>query len=75
VALLFSRGAKTGQAYVYLDGKKVATIDTKQSATAYRQALWTQVSGADFLTADEKRTMLRLPVNGTTAQKGVENKQ
>ncbi|GAA2611017.1 N-acetylmuramoyl-L-alanine amidase [Paractinoplanes durhamensis] len=39
-ALLFSQGTKTGKAAVYLDGKKIATIDTKRSATAYRQALW-----------------------------------
>jgi hypothetical protein len=39
-ALLFSRGAKTGKAYVYLDGKKVATIDTKSTKTLYRQALY-----------------------------------
>lgn len=38
-ALLFSRGGKTGQAYVYLDGKKVATIDTKSSSALYRQAV------------------------------------
>jgi N-acetylmuramoyl-L-alanine amidase-like protein len=40
VALLFSRGTKTGKAYVYLDGKKVATVDTRAGRTAYRQALW-----------------------------------
>jgi hypothetical protein len=39
-ALLFSRGSKTGKAYVYLDGRKVATIDTRSTATKYRQALW-----------------------------------
>ncbi|WP_433790219.1 N-acetylmuramoyl-L-alanine amidase [Actinoplanes sp. CA-252034] len=39
-ALLFSRGSKTGKAYVYLDGRKVATIDTRSGATRYRQALW-----------------------------------
>jgi HK97 family phage portal protein len=50
-------------------------LDRVPALAEDRQALWTQVSGADFLTADEKRTMLRLPVNGTTAQKGVENKQ
>jgi hypothetical protein len=42
VALLFSRGARTGKATIYLDGKKIATIDTRQSATTYRQALWTR---------------------------------
>ncbi|BCJ40227.1 hypothetical protein GCM10010168_30850 [Actinoplanes ianthinogenes] len=39
-ALLFSRGVRTGKAYVYLDGKKVATVDTKSGSTKYRQALW-----------------------------------
>lgn len=39
-ALVFARGAKTGKAYVYLDGKKVATVDTRAGKNAYRQALW-----------------------------------
>jgi hypothetical protein len=45
-ALLFSRGAKTGKAYVYLDGRKVATIDTRAGATKYRQALWVSSTSA-----------------------------
>ncbi len=39
-ALIFSRGAATGKADIYLDGKKVATVDTRSSTTKYRQALW-----------------------------------
>jgi len=39
-ALLFSRGSATGRADVYLDGKKVATIDTRAAATTHRQAVW-----------------------------------
>ncbi|MET0416520.1 MAG: N-acetylmuramoyl-L-alanine amidase [Actinoplanes sp.] len=39
-ALLFARGAATGRADVYLDGKKVATIDTRAAKNAYRQAVW-----------------------------------
>ena len=39
-ALIFSRGSLTGQAYVYLDGVRVATVDTRQTTTAYRQGLW-----------------------------------
>jgi hypothetical protein len=39
-ALLFSRGARTGKAYVYLDGKKVSTIDTRAGKNSYRQAVW-----------------------------------
>ena len=56
-------------------GPLAIDLDRVPALAEDRQALWTQVSSADFLTADEKRTMLRLPVNGTTAQKGVENKQ
>ncbi|MFJ1591774.1 peptidoglycan recognition protein [Kitasatospora albolonga] len=36
-----SRAATSGQAYVYVDGKKVATVDLKSSATKYRDAIWT----------------------------------
>lgn len=39
-ALLFSRGTATGRADVYLDGRKVATIDTRSSKAAHRQAVW-----------------------------------
>jgi hypothetical protein len=39
-ALLFSRGPQTGAAYVYLDGKKVATIDTRSATPLYQQGLW-----------------------------------
>jgi hypothetical protein len=39
-ALLFARGPATGKADVYLDGKKVATIDTRATKNAYRQAVW-----------------------------------
>ncbi|MER5519055.1 peptidoglycan recognition protein [Streptomyces sp. NPDC002763] len=37
-----SRASTSGQAYVYVDGTKVATVDLKSSATAYRQAIWTK---------------------------------
>lgn len=60
-ALLFSRGAQTGQAYVYLDGKKVATIDTKSSKTLYRQALFVR-----SLTA--KKHTLAVVVVGTNGR-------
>ncbi|MDT0551525.1 N-acetylmuramoyl-L-alanine amidase, partial [Streptomyces sp. DSM 41529] len=40
-----SRAATSGQAYVYVDGTKVATVDLKSSATKYRDAIWT-TSGA-----------------------------
>ncbi|MFS0697305.1 N-acetylmuramoyl-L-alanine amidase [Streptomyces nitrosporeus] len=37
-----SRAASSGQAYVYVDGVKAATVDLKSSKTAYRQAVWTK---------------------------------
>ncbi|MFI1988819.1 N-acetylmuramoyl-L-alanine amidase [Actinoplanes sp. NPDC020271] len=41
-SLIFSRGTTTGKADIYLDGKKVATVDTKSGSTSYRQALWSK---------------------------------
>jgi hypothetical protein len=37
-----SRASTSGQAYVYVDGVKVSTIDLKSSTTLYRQAIWTK---------------------------------
>ncbi|MFE5990415.1 peptidoglycan recognition protein [Streptomyces sp. NPDC056453] len=37
-----SRAASSGQAYVYVDGVKVSTVDLKSSTTQYRQAIWTK---------------------------------
>ncbi|MGW0419819.1 peptidoglycan recognition protein family protein [Streptomyces sp. NPDC003015] len=37
-----SRAATSGQAYVYVDGTKVATVDLKSSTTKYRDAIWTK---------------------------------
>ncbi|MFD6277911.1 N-acetylmuramoyl-L-alanine amidase, partial [Streptomyces sp. NPDC060209] len=42
VAWVVSRASTSGQAYVYVDGVKAATVDLKSSATAYRQAVWTK---------------------------------
>lgn len=37
-----SRASTSGQAYVYVDGTKVATVDLKSTTTSYRQAIWTR---------------------------------
>ncbi|MFF9274539.1 peptidoglycan recognition protein family protein [Streptomyces griseosporeus] len=37
-----SRASTSGQAYVYVDGVKVSTVDLKSSSTLYRQAIWTK---------------------------------
>jgi hypothetical protein len=41
-SLIVGRSTKAGKASVYVDGKKVATIDTKASKTLYRQAIWSR---------------------------------
>jgi uncharacterized protein with LGFP repeats len=41
-AWVVSRAATSGQAYVYVDGTKVATVDLKSTTTKYRDALWTK---------------------------------
>ncbi|KUM77564.1 N-acetylmuramoyl-L-alanine amidase [Streptomyces griseorubiginosus] len=41
-AWVVSRASTSGQAYVYVDGTKVATVDLKSSTTKYRQAIWTK---------------------------------
>ncbi|WP_390899055.1 N-acetylmuramoyl-L-alanine amidase [Streptomyces cynarae] len=41
-AWVVSRASSSGQAYVYVDGTKVATVDLKSSTTLYRQAIWTR---------------------------------
>ncbi|MEU1482421.1 N-acetylmuramoyl-L-alanine amidase [Streptomyces sp. NPDC005752] len=42
VAWVVSRASTSGQAYVYVDGVKAATVDLKSSSAAYRQAVWTK---------------------------------
>ncbi|MGW0627105.1 N-acetylmuramoyl-L-alanine amidase [Streptomyces sp. NPDC002758] len=37
-----SRASTSGQAYVYVDGVKVSTVDLKSSTTLYRNAIWTK---------------------------------
>ncbi|MFI7413033.1 peptidoglycan recognition protein [Streptomyces sp. NPDC049627] len=41
-AWVVSRASGSGQAYVYVDGVKVSTVDLKSSTTLYRQAIWTK---------------------------------
>ena len=39
-ALVVSRGTASGKVDVYVDGKRVGTVDLRASRTAYRQAVW-----------------------------------
>ncbi|MGW0647034.1 N-acetylmuramoyl-L-alanine amidase [Streptomyces badius] len=41
-AWVVSRAATSGQAHIYVDGVKTATIDLKSSTTKYRDAIWTK---------------------------------
>ncbi|MET8716827.1 N-acetylmuramoyl-L-alanine amidase [Streptomyces sp. NPDC004735] len=41
-AWVVSRASTSGQAYVYVDGVKTATVDLKSSTTKYRDAIWTK---------------------------------
>ncbi|MHC5906165.1 hypothetical protein ACVNF4_20005 [Streptomyces sp. S6] len=42
VGWVVSRAATSGQADIYLEGAKAATIDLKSATTAYRSAVWTK---------------------------------
>lgn len=42
VAWIVSRASSSGQAHVYVDGTKAATVDLKSATTKYRDAIWTK---------------------------------
>ncbi|MGW2277600.1 N-acetylmuramoyl-L-alanine amidase [Streptomyces sp. NPDC001770] len=64
-ALVVSRASTSGQVYVYVDGKKTATVDLKSSTTKYRDAIWTSTwSGA------AKHTV-KLVVAGTSGRPAI----
>ncbi|WP_078889911.1 peptidoglycan recognition protein family protein [Streptomyces maremycinicus] len=57
-----SRAATSGQAYVYVDGTKAATVDLKSATTLYRQAIWTRT-----WTGSAKHT-IKIVVVGTSGR-------
>lgn len=57
-----SRATSSGQAYVYVDGVKVSTVDLKSSTTLYRQAIWTKT-----WTSSAKHTV-KIVVVGTSGR-------
>ncbi|MGW1544580.1 N-acetylmuramoyl-L-alanine amidase [Streptomyces sp. NPDC002309] len=57
-----SRASTSGQAYVYVDGVKVSTVDLKSSTTLYRQAIWTKA-----WTSSAKHTV-KIVVVGTSGR-------
>jgi uncharacterized protein with LGFP repeats len=42
VAWTVSRATTSGQAHIYVDGTRTATVDLKSSTTKYRDAIWTK---------------------------------
>jgi len=42
VGLIFRRGTANGAVHIYVDGVKVATVDTKARSTRYRRIVWTK---------------------------------
>ncbi|MFJ4849687.1 MULTISPECIES: peptidoglycan recognition protein [unclassified Streptomyces] len=40
VGWVVSRASTSGQAYIYVDGKKTATVELKSAGTLYRQTIW-----------------------------------
>lgn len=40
--LIFKRASNLGAVYVYVDGVRLGTLDTRASTTAYRQLMWTR---------------------------------
>ncbi|MFJ6744133.1 N-acetylmuramoyl-L-alanine amidase [Streptomyces sp. NPDC091279] len=65
VAWVVSRAATSGQADIYIDGKKVTTVDLKSATTAYRNAIWTKT-----WTTSAKHT-LKIVVKGTAGRPAV----
>jgi len=64
-ALVVSRAATSGQVHVYVDGKKVSTVDLKSSTTKYRDALWTKT-----WTGSAKHTV-KIVVVGTSGRPAI----
>ncbi|WSY36656.1 N-acetylmuramoyl-L-alanine amidase [Streptomyces sp. NBC_00887] len=64
-AWVVSRASTSGQAYVYVDGVKTATVDLKSSTTKYRDAIWTKT-----WTTTAKHT-IKIVVVGTSGRPAV----
>ncbi|WP_244217534.1 peptidoglycan recognition protein family protein [Streptomyces carpinensis] len=65
VAWIVSRASTSGQAYIYVDGTKVTTVDLKSSTTLYRQAIWTKT-----WSSSAKHT-LKIVVVGTSGRPAI----
>ncbi|MFP8944535.1 peptidoglycan recognition protein [Streptomyces fenghuangensis] len=61
-AWIVSRASGSGQAHIYVDGTKAATVDLKSSTTKYRQAIWTRTW------AGSAKHTVRIVVVGTSGR-------
>ncbi|MFI8191944.1 peptidoglycan recognition protein [Streptomyces sp. NPDC085946] len=65
VAWVVSRATTSGQAHIYVDGTKAATVDLKSSTTKYRDAIWTKT-----WSSSAKHT-IKIVVAGTSGRPAV----
>ncbi|MFD7893520.1 N-acetylmuramoyl-L-alanine amidase [Streptomyces sp. NPDC059743] len=65
VAWVVSRASTSGQAHIYIDGTKTATVDLKSPTTKYRDALWTKT-----WPTSAKHT-IKIVVAGTTGRPAI----
>ncbi|MER5215450.1 N-acetylmuramoyl-L-alanine amidase [Streptomyces sp. NPDC002838] len=64
-AWVVSRAATSGQAHIYVDGVKTATVDLKSATTKYRDAIWTKT-----WTTSAKHTV-KIVVAGTSGRPAI----
>ncbi|MEY7980690.1 peptidoglycan recognition protein, partial [Streptomyces pilosus] len=65
VAWVVSRAATSGQAHIYVDGTKAATVDLKSATTKYRDAIWTKTWSSSA------RHTIKIVVVGTSGRPAV----
>ncbi|MFG3410451.1 N-acetylmuramoyl-L-alanine amidase [Streptomyces sp. NPDC048142] len=61
-AWVVSRANTSGQAHIYVDGVKTATVDLKSSTTKYRDAIWTKTW------ATSSKHTIKIVVAGTSGR-------
>ncbi|MEU9983533.1 N-acetylmuramoyl-L-alanine amidase [Streptomyces sp. NPDC050856] len=64
-AWVVSRATTSGQAHIYVDGVKTATVDLKSATTKYRDAIWTKTW------ASSAKHTVKIVVVGTTGRPAV----
>jgi hypothetical protein len=60
--LIFKRASNLGAVYIYVDGVRLGTLDTRASTTAYRQLMWTRTWGTSG------RHTIKIVVAGTSGR-------